>query len=536
MSSQLKKKKPWKKQKCNGKKYQKTKWGKPSVIGLQAPPVVAVMGHIDHGKSTLLDYIRKTNIAENETGGITQKISAYEVVHKDEDGQDKKIIFLDTPGHEAFSKMRERGAEIADIAILVVSAEDGVKPQTIEAWKTIVESKIPCIVAINKIDKPGVNVEKTKMELVENEIYLENYGGKIPYAEISAKIGTGVDDLLSLILILAEMENLTGNSEEDASGFVIEVNLDSRRGILATLIIKNGSIKKGMTIVVEDSMCSTRIIENFLGKTIEEASFSSPIRVMGFDKMPRVGAQFKSFQKKSDAEKYVKNWQEEKKSGPQDELGNSKTSDLVPPNETNKKIIPIILKADVSGSIEAIEKEIAKIKNENAEFRIVGKGIGPISESDIKGVASGINALVIGFNVKADKSAVEIAQKRGITISFFEIIYKMTEWLENQMEEKRPKIEIVETNGRAKIIRVFSRTKERQIVGGKVTEGQINLNGTIRIMRREFEIGRGKIVNLEKNKTKTSVVEEGAEFGMMIESKMEIAPGDMIESFSTVQK
>jgi len=501
------------------------------------PPVVAVMGHIDHGKSTLLDYIRKTNVAECEAGGITQCISAYEVKIPTPDKSGPvsqhlwasgKITFLDTPGHEAFSKMRERGAEIADIAILVVSAEDGVKMQTIEAWKTIAENKILCIVAINKIDKIGAKVEKTKKELAENEIYLENYGGKIPFAEISAKAGTGVDNLLSLILILAEMENLAGNVNEDASGFVIEVNLDSRRGILATLIIKNGTIKKGMTVVVENSLCSTRIIENFLGQMIDEASFSSPVRIMGFNKMPKVGAPFRSFQKKSDAEKYIKD-------GP---WGNSLKDrplrpDPSPPSD--KKIIPIILKADVSGSIEAIEKEIAKIKSENAEFRIVGKGIGPISESDIKG-ASGEDALIIGFNVKADKSALEIAQKRGLTISFFEIIYKMTEWLENQMEEKRPKIETAETTGRAKIIRAFNRTKERQILGGKVMEGQINLNSAVKIMRQEFEIGRGKIVSLEKNKAKTSKVEEGAEFGIMIESKIEIVAGDVLESFAITQK
>ena len=491
------------------------------------PPIVAVMGHIDHGKSTLLDYIRKTNVVDCEAGGITQCISAYEVVHKDDTAVSKKITFLDTPGHEAFSKMRERGAEIADIAILVVSAEDGVKPQTIEAWKTIVESKIPCIVAINKIDKPGANIEKTKIELAENEIYLENYGGKIPFAEISAKTGAGIDDLLSLILITAEMEEFTGNTDEDASGFVIEVNLDSRRGILATLIIKNGTIKKGMTVVVNDSMCSTRIIENFKGEMIDSATFSSPVRVVGFDKMPKVGAQFQTFQKKGNAEKYIKNKQIEK--------GTEKIK-KEDDKETNKKIIPIILKADVSGSTEAIEKEITKIKNDNAVFKIVGKGIGPISESDIKGVTSGEDVLVIGFNVKADRSAIEIAEKRGITISFFEIIYKMTEWLEIQMEERRPKVETVETTGRAKIIRAFSRTKERQIIGGKVTEGQINLNSVVKIMRREFEIGRGKIVNLEKSKTKTSTVEEGTEFGMMIESKIEVVAGDILESFSITQK
>ena len=394
----------------------------------ERPPVVVVMGHIDHGKSTLLDYIRKTNIVDLETGGITQAISAYEVIQKNENGVDKKITFLDTPGHEAFSKMRERGAEIADIAILVVSATEGVKPQTIEAWKTILESKIPCIVAINKIDKPEANVEKTKQELAENEIYLENYGGKIPFVEISAKTGTGVDNLLSLILLMAEMENFTGDIKENATGYVIEVNLDSRRGILATLIIKNGSIKKGMTVAVENSICSTRIIENFLGKNIDEATFSSPVRIVGFDKMPRVGAQFKTFLKKGDAEKYAKEWTEKESSK------NTGTKPLV---ETNKKIIPIILKADVAGSIEAIEKEIFKIKNENAEFRIIEKGIGPISESDIKGVTTDV--LVIGFNVKADKSAIEIAQNRGIEISFFEIIYKMTEWLEIEMEKLQTK-------------------------------------------------------------------------------------------------
>jgi len=497
------------------------------------PPVVVIMGHIDHGKSTLLDYIRKTAITENEVGGITQRLSAYEVVHREDGGQDKTITFLDTPGHEAFSKMRERGAEIADIAILVVSASEGVKPQTIEAWKTIVESEIPCIVAINKIDKADANVEKTKTELAENEIYLENYGGKIPFVEISAKVGTGINDLLSIILILAEMENLTGDSTLSATGFVIEVNLDSKRGIMATLVIKNGSVKKGMTVMVEDTMCSTRIIENFLGKTIDEATFSSPIRVVGFDKMPRVGAQFKTFQKKGDAVEEIENWKNSK-------VAPSLGGKISKPEEINKKIIPIILKADVSGSLEAIEKEIAKIQNkseiQNAEFKIVSKGIGPISESDIKGVSCGADALVIGFNVKADSSAMEMAEKRGITISFFEIIYKMTEWLETQMEERRPKIETTEVVGRAKIIRAFSRTKERQIVGGKVMEGQINLGGTVKIMRREFEIGRAKIINLEKNKIKTSTVEESSEFGMMIESKIEVVAGDILESFSITQK
>lgn len=492
------------------------------------PPIVVVMGHIDHGKSTLLDYIRKTNVVEKETGGITQNISAYEVVHKDEHGKDSKITFLDTPGHEAFSKMRARGALIADIAILVVSAEDGVKPQTIEAWKTINESGLPSIVAINKIDKPGANVEKTKGELAENEIYLENYGGKIPSVEISAKVGTGVDNLLSLILIMSEMESYEADHTVDASGFVIEANLDSKRGILATLIIKNGTIKNGMTVAVEDATCSTRIIENFKGEMVSSATFSSPIRICGFDKLPAVGAEFKTFKNKKDALEYTQDWTEKNKSANKNSKDQSE--------DTNKKIIPIILKTDVSGSLEAIEKEIAKIKNPTAEFRIVSKGVGPVSESDIKNISDSSCAIVIGFNVKTDKSALEMAQNKGITISNFDIIYKMTEWLEVEMESRRPRVETVETVGKAKIIRAFSRTKERQIVGGKVVEGQLVLNGTIKIMRRDFEIGRGKIVNLEKSKAKTSTVEEGAEFGMMVESKMEIVAGDVVELFSIAQK
>lgn len=505
---------------------------KEKTNSVSRPPVVVVMGHVDHGKSTLLDYIRKTNIADNEAGGITQNISAYEVLHNDGAGQDRKITFLDTPGHEAFSKMRERGALVADIAILVVSAEDSVKTQTIEAWKTIQDAKLPCIVAINKIDKPGANVEKTKQELAENEIYLENYGGKIPFVEISAKTGAGIEDLLSLILILSEMENFTADPEEDASGFVIEADLDPKRGIQATLIIKNGSIRKGMTVVAEDSMTSTRMIQNFKGEMIDSASFSSPIRLCGFDKMPRVGSSFKSFQNKKEAEKYAENF---------------KNLEIKPAvakgsGEASKKIIPILLKTDVSGTLEAIEKEISKIKSKgaigaespSAEFKIISKGVGPISESDIKSASD--NAIIIGFNVRADKSAEEIARKRGLTISFFDVIYKMTEYLEAEMEKRRPRVETVETTGKAKIIRAFSRTKERQIIGGKVIEGNMLLNGTVKIMRREFEIGRGKIVNLEKGKIKTSAVEEGAEFGMMLESKIEIAPGDIVELFSITQK
>ena len=513
------------------------------------PPVVVVMGHIDHGKSTLLDYIRKTNIVEKEAGGITQRISAYEVEVPSEepksrenrgilrstqaigseaqarrdDSANHRITFLDTPGHEAFSKMRERGAKIADIAILVVSAAEGVKQQTIEAWKTITESNLPYVVAINKIDKPEANIEKTKMDLAEKEIYLEGYGGKVPFTLISAKAGTGVDELLSLVLILAELENFSGNPDIPATGSVIEAHLDPRRGIEATLIVKNGTIKKGMTVAVEDSLCATRMMQNFLGANIDSATFSSPIRLVGFSKMPKVGAEFRAFDKKSEAEEYARAGFGQKPAG--------KTTES---EESNKKIIPLVLKADVWGSLEAIEKEIGRIGAENAEFKIITKGAGAVSESDIKNAGSDV--IIVGFNVKADKNATDLALVRGTEIHFFDIIYKLTEWLAGQMEARRPRIETIETTGKAKVVKTFTRTKEKQIVGGKVTEGRITMEGIARIMRRDFEIGKGKIVNLESGKVKTGSVEEGSEFGMMIESKIEIAPGDIIESFTTVQK
>lgn len=493
---------------------------------IERPPVVVVMGHIDHGKSTLLDYIRKSNVVDKEAGGITQHISAYEVIHKDEHGKDKKITFLDTPGHEAFSKMRERGAKVADIAILVVSAEDSVKPQTLEAWKTIVESKIPFIVAINKIDKPGADIEKTKMDLAENEIYLENYGGTVPFALISAKIGTGVDELLSLVTVLAELENFQADTAAPASGFVIEARMDSKRGVMATLIIKNGSLKKGMTVAVEDSVCSTRMIESFTSKAVEGATVSSPIRLVGFDKLPAIGGEFQSFLKKEEALEYVENWKS-KKVSPKDKTTNENST---------KKIIPIVLKADVAGSLEAIEKEIGKIESEGAEFKIVQKGAGPITEGDIKQIGSAEGAIVIGFNVSADANARDLALHREIEISSFDIIYKMTDWLKEEMEKRRPRIETTEILGRAKILKAFSKTKEKQILGGKVYEGKIILDGTVKIMRRDFEIGKGKVVNLEKQKSKVREVEDGAEFGMMIESKLEIVPGDTIEGFAVVQK
>jgi len=269
---------------------------------IERPPIIVVMGHIDHGKSTLLDYIRKTNVVEGESGGITQHISAYEVHHKDKNGSDHRITFLDTPGHEAFSAMRARGAVLADIAILIVSAEDGIKAQTMEAYNEIKNSKTPFIVAINKIDKPNANPEKVKNELLEKEIYLEGYGGDIPYVEISAKTGQGIPEILDMMLLIAELEELKADTSVNGQGIVIESNVDPKKGISATLVITDGTLKKGMCISAGESISPVRLIENFLGESVPEATFSSPVRITGFNSVPKVGSKFVACASKKEAE------------------------------------------------------------------------------------------------------------------------------------------------------------------------------------------------------------------------------------------
>lgn len=507
---------------------------------VERSPVVVVMGHIDHGKSKLLDYIRKSNIVEKEVGNITQHLSAYEVIHQNEFGTKKKITFLDTPGHEAFSQMRERGAQIADIAILIISAEDSVKNQTIEALKAIKERGIPFVVAINKIDKTGANVEKTKNDLVENEVYLEGYGGDIPYAEISAKTGQGVDKLLDLIILVAEMEELKGDLSKPATGFVIESDLDPQRGISASLLIKDGILKKGMFVVVDDSISGTRIFENFLGKQIEKAFFSSPVRIIGFSsslkflglrKVPRIGEKFYSFETKIEAEKLIKTNKRKSESNP-DKRQIEKESDI----KKDKKLVPIIIKTDVAGTIEAIEKEISKLNNDEIVLKIIRAGVGAINESDVSLAIADKNLIVMGFNVKVDANALDLSQKLNIPIKTFDIIYKITDWLKEELETRRTRKEVVEMTGKSKILKIFSKIKNKQVIGGKVLEGKLTSGTTFNIIRRENKIGEGKINRLEQNKIQIKEVNKNDEFGIMIESKIEIAPGDILETFVIIKK
>ncbi len=485
------------------------------------PPVVVVMGHVDHGKSTLLDYIRKSNIVAGESGGITQHISAYEVAHKNDLGENRLITFLDTPGHEAFSKMRARGALTADIAILVVSAEDGIKAQTLEAYNTIIESNIPYVVAINKIDKANANIEKVKMELVEKGVYLEGLGGDIPFVPISSKEGTGINDLLDMILLIADMHTFTGDTSLPASGVVIEANREPKRGISATCIIKNGTLHSGMFLVAGEAIVTTRIMENFLGKPIKEATFSSPVRLVGFESMPIVGSVFESFKTKKEAEAYVQIIKE------------TKEVDLKASNTSNQsaKYLPLVIKTDVAGTIEALEKEVEKLNSEEISFKIIRKGVGAINESDLMMARDNKESIIVGFNTKIDNGARDLNEQLKVNIETFDVIYKLTDWLKEIIEERRPRQEVMEVTGTLKVLKTFGATKERQVVGGKVTTGRITDGGIVRIIRRDFEIGRGKIVGLQLNKMKIKEVLEENDCGVLVESKMDIAPGDVLEAF-----
>lgn len=482
------------------------------------------MGHIDHGKSTLLSYIRKSTKALNEAGGITQHVSAYEVEHINTNGRKRMITFLDTPGHEAFSGIRKRGARVADIVILVVSAEDGVKPQTVEAFKSIKESEVPYVVAINKIDKPEANIEKTKQSLAENEIYVEGYGGDIPVVNISSKTGEGIPELLDMILLVADMSELSGNPSLSAVGIIVESNRDIQKGISATCIIKNGTLKKGMFVASGKSIAPVRIMENFLGKQISEATFSSPIKIIGWDSLPEVGSPFISFDNKDEAMEYVK----EQKERCCEVL---KLEDCL-----NVCAIPFIIKADTAGSLEAILLQIKKLANEKIMPRVIASGLGPISENDIALAQGTEKAIVIGFNVKTEARAKNMAEKTGVEIVSFDIIYKLTEWMEKVLSTRTPKFKTEESTGTAKILKVFSKIKDKQIIGCRVEKGSINVGAQVKIRRRDEEIGEGKIKGMELQKNKTSEVTEGKECGAMIESKIEIAPGDYIESFIVVEK
>jgi len=491
---------------------------------IERPPVIAIMGHIDHGKSTLLDYIRKTNIVDSEAGGITQHVSAYEVEHTTKEGVTKKITFLDTPGHEAFGAIRVRGVDVADIAILVVAADDSVKPQTLEALEAIQKKNIPFIVAINKIDKPQANIDKVKLDLTEKGVYVEGYGGSIPFVAVSAISGDGVGELLDTMLLVAEFEELKANPSHNATGTVIETAVDAKKGLSATLVIKDGTLSQGEFVVTESGYAPVRIMQDFSDTPIREATVSSPIKIIGWSTLPQVGALFQTVASKKEAETITSNYH--------DTLTASRTAE----EADDRLVIPIILEADTAGSLEAIIHEIKKIPEERVRIKIVQSGIGNVTEKDIKLASGNENTIVIGFNTNVDSPAKNLAERSGVTLEQFDIIYKLSEWLEQIVVERTPSIEVEEVGGELKVLKIFSKTRNKQVIGGKVTSGQIILGRQVKIMRRENEIGRGTIKELQQQKLRKSEVQEGNECGLLVEASTEIVPGDYLQNFSIVTK
>lgn len=495
---------------------------------ISRPPVVAIMGHIDHGKSTLLDYVRKSNVVENEAGGITQHLSAYEIDHKQEGGRVAKITFLDTPGHEAFKGIRSRGATVADIAVLIVSAEDAVKPQTLEAYKWIKEGTVPFIVGITKIDKPSANIERTKQSLAENEIYVEGYGGNVPVVSLSSKTGEGVNELLDMILLLSEIEHFTGEPDRWGAGVILESRLDPKIGITAVGIIKDGTVKKGMVAASVGAIAPLRYILNAEGNQVEKLTFSSPIQIVGWDTLPPVGAIFETFEDKKAAQFYAESEDAKK----HHKLVGTADTKL----EDNMITLPIIIKADAAGSLEAILYEIKKLRRERICPQVVVSNVGTVSENDVRGALTTLGTIIFSFSTKIDSQAALLAERSGVAIESFDIIYKLTERIQQLLENNEPRIEVEEVISSAKVLKIFSITKEKHVLGARVLMGNFEKGGAVKIIRREAEIGRGKVKELQQSKMATDVVGEGNEFGAMVESKFEIAPGDILDQIKLVTK
>ncbi len=511
---------------------------KPTATAASRPPIVAIVGHIDHGKSTLLDYIRKTNVVDSEAGGITQHLSAYEAVHKNASGE-HRVTFLDTPGHAAFAGMRARGLEAADVAVLVVSSEEGVKPQTLEALKLITQVNLPYIVAFTKIDKPGSNIEKAKMSMLEHQIFLEGLGGDVPWVGISSKSGEGIPELLDLILLAAEIKGLSSNPEAPAKGLVIEAHVDPKRGNTATLIIRDGQVSGGNFVVAGAAVAPVRIMENFMGKPIKEAYAGSPVRIIGFSELPVVGVQFELIKNKKEAEAAASAVSSQRRSAMPTQTAAARSEKDTGLEATEKEeapeifILPLLIKTDVAGVGEAVAHELAKLSiDPSMELRVVGRTVGAITEGDVRLLSGGkVPGIIVGFNVKVEREARELAERQGVEIQLFDIIYKLTEWLAEAIEKRRPRQETQVRIGLARVLKLFNTAKGRIVLGGRVEEGSLKQNEEVRIMRRDIEIGRGTIVGLQSNKKEVREVEAGSEFGAMLKTSCEPAPNDKLEVY-----
>jgi len=489
------------------------------------PPIVVVMGHIDHGKTTILDWFRKTKVAEKESGGITQHIGAYIVEHESEKTGDKRrITFIDTPGHEAFSKLRSRGAKVADIAVLVVAAEEGIKPQTKEALDIIRKAELPFVVAINKIDRQEANPERVKQELAKEDVLVESYGGQVPSVEVSAKTGKNMDELLEVIVLMSDLEHLQADAGKSAEGIVIEAHRDPKRGVTATLLLRDGSIHSGDYIVIGGSAESVKIFENFAGHPIREAGPSSPVLVAGLKEMPAVGEEFKGSATRKEAEEVAELHRES--------AGDSeKSAGYTPFEEGGRPVFNVVIKADVAGSREALEDLVKRFESDMVAINILRSKTGDINESDVKLALATGRVTIIGFRVGADSSVRLTAEKSNTRILTGDIIYQLIDDVKKEIEAFIPSIVERADVGKAKIVKVFKKDGARTIAGGRVSEGEIKKGAFCDIVRMKDVVGRGTIIQVQHNKADVSSVAAGEEFGALVEFRGTIEEGDVLGVF-----
>jgi len=482
------------------------------------PPIVVVLGHVDHGKTTLLDTIRKSNVAEQESGGITQHIGAYQVEYKD-----KKITFIDTPGHEAFSAMRARGASVADIAILVVAADEGIKPQTKEAIDIIKNARIPFIVAINKIDKPGADVNKIKSELSEIDVLVESWGGKVPSVEISAKQNKGIDELLEMIILVAEIEDFKLDLDKPPKGVIIESYMDSKRGPTATVLVKEGIFKLGDIIVCGNIIGKIKTMENFIMKTIEKALPSTPIVITGLKGIPQLGDICEIVSDLNEAENKALNYKKQSIA-----MENVILGEL----GTNIKVFNAILKVDFFGSAEAIIEALKKInfKENNIAIKFLKIGIGDIDETDIKFAVSGKYS-VLGFRVKFPAKLAFIANQSNISVNIYNVIYELVEDIRKKLSDLLV-IEIVKHfSGKLKLLAIFKSDMNKSIIGGEVLDGKLKKGLNFDVIRDGQIIGSGIIDNLECNKISVEEVVAGKQCGLLVKTSFKFKEGDILEAY-----
>ncbi len=493
---------------------------------VQRAPVVVVMGHVDHGKTSLLDAIRKTNVIEGEAGGITQHIGAYKV-----SVNGREITFLDTPGHEAFTSMRARGAQITDVAILVVAADDGVMPQTVEAINHAKAAGIPIIVAINKIDVPGANPEKVKQELMKYELVPEEWGGDTVFVEISAKQHINIDQLLEMVLLVSDMQDLKVNPNKQAKGVVIEARLDKAKGPIASVLVQRGSLDVGDTVVVGTSIGRIRAMKDDKGKRVKCAGPSTPVEIMGLTKVPEAGETFYEVKDEKMAKHLIERRERKAREDAMNAYNKVTLSNLFEQMEhENLKQLNIIVKADVQGTAEALKQSLEKLSDNEVAVKVIHSNAGAINESDVN-LAKAAKAIIIGFNVRPNATAKEVAEKQGVEIKLYSVIYQALEDVEAAMNGLLDPVYEEKVIGNVEVRQTFKVSNVGTIAGGYVKDGKVERNAGVRVIREDVVIHEGKLASLKRFKDDVKEVAKGFECGLQIENYNDIKEGDIIEVF-----